>query len=472
MKEGRDKGKEGGGHEKVCPVEPFSASCFRCAMLKTNTIINARRLGHRAVSFFSKVERAPPDPILSLTTAYHEDPKPQEYKINLGVGAYRDGEGKPWVLESVRKAERLVLENPQTNHEYIPILGTDRFVGLVQKFLFQQEGMQHSQKLLVDEDRIVTGQGISGTGSLKVVAEFLAKKLGSRSVGQVAIPSPSWANHASIFAGSGLRVGTYRYYDSQKQGLDLVGLLEDLAALQPGDAVLLHVCCHNPTGVDPTGEEWDKILQVVEERQLLPIFDMAYQGFSKGVVEDLAVVEKVCKLIDSNAKIENAMLSQSFAKNLGLYGERVGSFSLITADREEKSKVQSQLKQIVRSMYSSPPCHGSKIVEQVLGDEQLYSQWCGEVTVMRDRLKKMRLLLFEELKRLNCHGPGTTGPTGWEHLVQQHGMFCFTGLTPDQVAALQNQSIYLTKNGRISVAGINEANVGRLSRAIAGVFAS
>ena len=444
------------------------------AMLGRHTMA-ARRLGCRGLSFFGGVGLAPPDPILSLTTAYHADPKPEEYKINLGVGAYRDGQGRPWVLDSVRQAEQQIAADPRTNHEYVPILGTSKYISLVQRFLFQQEGMPYSAKLLVDEDRIATGQGISGTGSLKVMAELLAKKVhnGTGTAGRrVFIPNPSWANHAQIFASSGMDVGTYRYYDPQTQGLALGALLDDLAALHPGDAVLLHVCCHNPTGVDPDDAEWDQILQVVEDRKLLPIFDMAYQGFSQGIAEDLAVVEKLARRMLSTGRIENAMLSQSFAKNLGLYGERVGSFSLITASREEKAKVQSQLKQIVRSMYSSPPCHGSKIVERVLGDEQLYAQWCGEVAVMRDRLKQMRLLLFEQLRSLRCHGPGTTGPTGWEHLVQQHGMFCFTGLSPDQVNALQKQSIYMTSNGRISVAGINEANIERLSRAIAGVFAS
>lgn len=435
--------------------------------------VTASRAGQlRSVSFFGNIEMAPQDPILSQTIKFNNDPKPLDYKINLGVGAYRDNNGKPWVLPSVAKAEQLVQSDPNLNHEYIPILGTANYIKLIQNFLFNQEGKMPFAKQLLDSNRIATGQGLSGTGSLKVLGEFLSKKVGTDKIGKVLLPNPSWSNHGAIFATSGLKVDKYRYYDPASQGLDLTGMLEDLNKLNPGDAVLLHVCCHNPTGVDPNNEQWDQILEVIEDRQILPIFDMAYQGFSNGIVEDLSVIEKISKLVIENGKIENALFSQSFAKNLGLYGERVGSFSIISGNEDEKLKIESQLKLIVRSMYSSPPCYGSKIVEKVLGEEELYNQWIDEVGVMRNRLKDMRMLLFNELKELKCHGPGKTGPTGWEHLIEQHGMFCFTGITPDQVDALQKQSIYMTKNGRISVAGVNSKNVDRLARSIAGVFAA
>lgn len=417
---------------------------------------------------FSKIEMAGADPILSLTTAYVNDPKPHSYKINLGVGAYRDERGKPWVLESVKKAELLIQEDHLLNHEYIPITGTNEFVSLVQNFLFGQAAMPCSKQLLDAERRIVTGQGLSGTGSLRVLAEFLDKQV-YKGRGRIAIPNPTWANHESIFHNAGLEVSKYAYYDPTTQGLNLARMLEDLDSMQAGDCVLLHVCCHNPTGVDPSSEEWDQILALISEKNLLPLFDMAYQGFAKGIFEDLLVVEKVSRLIKSGSGLQNALFAQSFAKNMGLYGERVGSFSIITANEDEKLNVQSQLKRIVRSMYSSPPSYGSKIVEKILGNRELYLQWFNEVSLMRNRLKEMRQLLFNELAELECRGPGK-GPTGWEHLITQNGMFCFTGLTPTQVAALQKESIYMTRNGRISVAGINHGNVRRLATAIAGVM--
>jgi aspartate/tyrosine/aromatic aminotransferase len=426
-------------------------------------------LSKRYVSCLSSIKLAPTDPILGLTTAYLNDPKPHSYKINLGVGAYRDENGKPWVLESVKEAEKRIAKHPDFNHEYIPIMGTNEFVNLVQNFLFNHNSMPNSQKLLNDK-RIITGQGISGTGSLRVLGEFINKEFPGTSI---SIPNPSWANHNSIFQNSNINVKKYSYYDPLTQGLNLSKMLEDLYNLPKFDSVLLHVCCHNPTGIDPNLNQWDEILKVIEDRQLLPLFDMAYQGFSNGIEEDLKVVEKVCKLINSNnSNLDNALFAQSFAKNMGLYGERVGSFSIIGENQDEMLNVASQLKIAVRSMYSSPPAYGSKIVVEILNDPELYNKWCNEVSIMRNRLKDMRKLLFNKLKDLGCKGPNKSGETGWEHIIEQNGMFCFTGLTPDQVNALQKQSIYLTKNGRISIAGINESNVERLATAIAGVFAS
>lgn len=419
----------------------------------------------RRLSYFRNVEAAPADPILGLSVAYINDPKPKNFKINLGVGAYRDANGEPWILPSVAEAERLLQTEPCYNHEYIPITGTPDYIRLVQEFMFSNDATPNSKSLL-KENRIITGQSISGTGSLRVLGEFINTKA---NVKNIAIPNPSWANHESIFTNAGLKVSKYSYYDPNTQGLNLEALLDDLSKLKEGDSVLLHVCCHNPTGIDPSPAQWDQILQIIAERNLLPLFDMAYQGFSKGIVEDLEVVEKVSILI-KNGNLENALFAQSFAKNMGLYGQRVGSFSIITASPDEKVNVESQVKKTVRSMYSSPPSYGSKIVETIFSNKTLYSQWIEEVGVMRDRLKDMRHVLFDELKGLNCQGPSKSGPTGWEHIVEQNGMFCFTGLTPAQVAKLQEQSIYLTKNGRISIAGINENNVGRLAQEIAKVM--
>lgn len=418
----------------------------------------------RSISVFKTLKPAPADPILSLTTSFLNDPAPHSHKINLGVGAYRTDAGKPWVLPSVQEAERRIIEDSSLNHEYIPILGTPKFVQLVQGFLFDNSAHGNTSKLL-SQGRIVTGQGISGTGSLRVLGEFV---LNGTSTKKISIPNPSWANHEAIFHNAGLEVVKYSYYDRETQGLHLGKLLEDLRALSPGDAVLLHVCCHNPTGIDPTAEEWEQILAIVEERQLLPLFDMAYQGFSTGLVEDLSVLDKVSQMVD-NGKIGNMLLAQSFAKNMGLYGERVGSFSVVTASDSESRTVASQLKRTVRAMYSSPPCYGSKIVEKILEDDALRSQWSEEVSIMRDRLKNMRQLLYDRLVALGCHGPGKD-TTGWGHLISQQGMFCFTGLTAEQVGRLQQASVYMTANGRMSVAGITPANVGRLAEEIASVM--
>lgn len=442
---------------------------YRLNKISNHSISFFSKRSNRSISFFSKIPLAPSDPILSLTTEYLNDPKPHDYKINLGVGAYRDDRGKPWVLDSVRLAEIEIAKDLNLNHEYIPILGTHNFVTLVQKFLFQQKGMDFANKLLVDEKRIITSQGISGTGSLRVIGEFLNTFVLNNKKNKIAIPNPSWANHKSIFINSGIEVCNYRYYNPINQGLDLNGMLEDLNNLNEGDCVLLHVCCHNPTGIDPNNEEWDLILKLIESKNLLPIFDMAYQGFSKGIVEDIEIIEKLSKLIIKNNKINNAILAQSFAKNMGLYGERVGSISIITKDQNESLNVSSQLKRVIRSMYSSPPCYGSKIVEKILSNENLYNKWCIEVGIMRNRLKDMRHTLFNQLIDDNCHGPGN-GKTGWEHLLNQNGMFCFTGLTNDQVLKLKEKSIYMTGNGRISIAGINNSNVKRLSNEISKVI--
>lgn len=429
-----------------------------------------QHFGKRYISIFNKIHLAPDDPILSQTIAFNKDPNPIDYKINLGVGAYRDNNGNPVILNCVKRAENLIINNKDSNHEYLPILGSKKFIELVQKFLFKH---QYSKKLL-DNNRIITGQGLSGTGSLRIIGELI--KL-TNNIDKIYIPNPSWSNHESIFKKCGLKTGKYRYYDFKNHKLDLKGMLDDLNKLNSNDAVLIHVCCHNPTGVDPTNEQWDEILELINNRNLLPIFDMAYQGFNNGIDEDLNLIEKMSKLmVTKNKNIKNFMLAQSFAKNLGLYGERIGSFSIITANKEERIKVESQVKILVRSMYSSPPKYGSKIVEEILSNKELYNEWINEVSLMRNRLKDMRLLLYDELKNLNCYGPGLNNNnsdndlTGWEHLIEQHGMFCFTGLTPEQVDALERKSIYLTRNGRISIAGINTHNVSRLSRCIADLY--
>lgn len=436
--------------------------------LNRNIWISAKR----HVSIFAKTPMAPPDPILSLTTEFQVDKHP--HKINLGVGAYRDGHGKPWILPSVRSAIELLHEEVLAtadgskegiNFEYVPILGTNSYRSTVKNFLFCQKGMDSSSKL-VNDGRVLTMQGLSGTGSLRVIGEFLSNFHPNASQLTIATPRPTWGNHVKILekSGKGINVSGYTYYDPKTKGLNLKGMLEDLNKLNEGDAVLLHVCCHNPTGVDPTIDEWNKIVQVITQKKLIPILDMAYQGFGNGIVEDLKVIELFSKQV-TNGEISNFFLSQSWAKNMGLYGERVGSFSVICGDKIEAEKIESQFKLIARPMYSSPPGNGARVVELILNTPELYEQWGKDVDVMALRLKDMRALLFDKLNSENVRGPGN-GATGWEHLIEQNGMFCFTGLNETQVDKLLEKSIYLTKNGRISMAGVNKYNVEYLVQCI------
>ncbi|KAG7716236.1 hypothetical protein KL933_003828 [Ogataea haglerorum] len=406
----------------------------------------------RQESAWASVQAAPADKILGLTVLYNNDTNPS--KINLGVGAYRDNDGKPWILPSVKAAEQ-VLAQTETNKEYVPIVGSPKFNELIKKMLYSHD---EAGKKLLEDGRVLTAQGISGTGSLRVLGEFVRTFYPKSK--KVLVPNPTWANHVAILEKAGLTTGKYSYYDYKTNALDEAGLLNDLASAEPGTVVLLHACCHNPTGVDPELEQWDKILDVVSQKQLLPILDMAYQGFRSGSpIDDLAILFKFNKAV-VDGKISNFLLSQSFAKNMGLYGERVGSLSLITAGPEETARVKSQLEKVIRPLYSSPPSHGSKLVEIILSDDAIYQQWLKDVRMMSDRLVEMRKLLHDKLKNTYKN------PLNWDHLLNQKGMFCYTGLKEDQVKRLIEKSVYLTSDGRISIAGIYPANVDNLAKAI------
>lgn len=423
----------------------------------------------RAISKLAQVPLAPPDPILSLTTGFRADNNPN--KINLGVGAYRDDGGAPWLLPSVKEATERVhhlLQHSQkgVNFEYIPILGTAAYRDTVRNFLFNHRTMKTSTQLS-DSGSILTMQGLSGTGSLRLVTEFLSKFYNMASVH---VPNPTWSNHIQIIKASGLGVGKYRYYDEATMGLDIDGMVADLGRIPAGDGVLLHVCCHNPTGVDPTIEQWTQIIDAVVARGLVPVLDMAYQGFGSGLEEDLQVVELFSQRVH-NGTLPGFFLSQSWAKNMGLYGERVGSFSVIGEAPEELARAESQFALLARGMYSSPPGNGARIVEAILSDGGLLSQWGEDVDLMGGRLREMRRSLFDALVEKQCRGPGR-GATGWEHLLEQRGMFCFTGLKPEQVQQLIARSVYLTGNGRISIAGVNSGNVARLAEHLKGVLSS
>ncbi|KAF8330362.1 pyridoxal phosphate-dependent transferase [Cantharellus anzutake] len=404
--------------------------------LRSRALPLARNL--RFISTWSYVPAGPPDPILGVTEAFKADKDPR--KINLGVGAYRDENGKPFVLPSVKSAEERIHAAKQ-DKEYLPITGLADFTKLASKLAYGED----SEPLR--NGFIASTQSISGTGALRVGAAFLARHYPG--VKTVYLPVPSWGNHTPLFRDSGIEVKGYRYFDKKTVGLDFAGLKEDLEAAAENSIVLLHACAHNPTGVDPTPEQWAEISQIVQKRSLFPFFDMAYQGFASGdTTRDAYALRYFVK------QGHQVALAQSFAKNMGLYGERVGLFSLTTGSQDERARVDSQIKIVVRPMYSNPPIHGARIASTILGDPQLYGQWLTEVKGMADRIISMREVLYNTL----THELKTPGE--WGHIKSQIGMFSFTGLTAPQTKALaENAHIYMTSDGRISMAGLNSSNI-------------
>lgn len=407
----------------------------------------------RAVRFesvWAGVQAGPPDPILGVTEAFKRDTDPR--KINLGVGAYRDGNGKPYVLPSVHEAEGIVFSE-KLDKEYLPITGLAQFDDLAAKLAYGEQS-----KPLV-EGRIAMTQTISGTGALRTGGEFLAHHYPGPKT--IYVPTPTWGNHIPIFKNSGLEVKHYAYYDKNTVALDFEGMLRDLRNAPENSIVLLHACAHNPTGVDPTQEQWKQIAEVVKEKNHFPFFDMAYQGFASGDADRDAFAVRY--FVEQGFEIA---LSQSFAKNMGMYGERTGLFSLVTGSPEEKSRVESQLKITVRPMISNPPLHGARIAARILSDNALKAQWLDELRGMADRIKSMRATLRSLL--VDEYG----SKRNWDHITNQIGMFAFLGISPEQVEKLSSEyHIYLTKDGRISVAGITENNVRHLAESLAKVTA-
>ncbi|KAH9946668.1 pyridoxal phosphate-dependent transferase [Amylocystis lapponica] len=397
-----------------------------------------------ALSTWSAVPAGPPDPILGVTEAFKADKDSR--KINLGVGAYRDSNGKPYVLSCVHKAEEyLTAANP--DKEYLPITGLPEFTKAAGLLAYGAESAP------LKENAVAITQSISGTGALRIGGAFLARFYPHSKT--IYLPVPSWGNHTPIFRDSGLEVKGYRYFDKKTVGLDFEGLKEDFKNMPEKSIVLLHACAHNPTGVDPTPEQWREISDIVKEKSLFPFFDMAYQGFASGsTARDAFAVRHFV------SEGHQVALSQSFAKNMGLYGERVGAFSVTTADAEERTRVESQLKIVVRPMYSNPPLHGARIASTILGRPDLYGEWEQEVKGMAERIISMRDKLYENLTSL-----GTPGE--WVHIKSQIGMFSFTGLTQPQTKALAEKAhIYMTSDGRISMAGLNGGNIDYFSESV------
>jgi aromatic-amino-acid transaminase len=396
-----------------------------------------------APSLLSAVELAPRDPILGVTEAFHADPNPR--KVNLGVGVYCDENGKVPLLECVKRAEREMIE-ASSPRSYLPIDGIAAYDREVRAMLFG------ASSDVIAAGRAVTVQALGGTGALKVGADFLRRFAPGAAVW---ISDPSWENHRALFEGAGFTVNAYPYYDSATRGLDLAGMLAALKRIDPGSVVLLHACCHNPTGVDPTPAQWKEIIEVVRARGLVPFVDLAYQGFGDGLDADGAVVRHFA------ATPGPLLVSSSFSKSFSLYGERVGALSVVTSDKDETTRVLSQLKRLIRANYSNPPTHGGQIVSTVLCSPELRALWEAELATMRDRIKLMRAMLVE---RLHERLPGAD----FRFMLTQRGMFSYTGLTKSQVQVLREQySVYAIDTGRICVAALNSRNVEDVAAAVA-----
>src|SRR5947207_5602553 len=397
-------------------------------------------------SLLAQVLMAPSDPILGITEAYAADQNPK--KVNLGVGVYYDDAGKVPLLECVRRAEseRLKAAPPRN---YLPIDGLAAYDRAVQELVFG------SEFAAVKEKRIVTVQAIGGTGGLKIGADFL-RQLTPQS--EVWISDPSWENHRQLFEAAGFTVRNYPYYDPKTHGLDFAGMKNALNALPASAIVVLHACCHNPTGVDLNAEQWSEVLVIVQRRGLVPFLDLAYQGFADGLDADAHAARLFARAMTP------VFLSSSFSKSFSLYGERVGAFSLVAASPDEAARVLSQLKRIVRTNYSNPPGHGSQLVAAVLASPALRAQWEQELGAMRDRIKRMRLDLVSNIK-------ARVPNSDFSFILQQRGMFSYSGLTKEQVQRLRKEfSIYAIETGRICVAALNSNNIDYAADAIAKVI--
>jgi aspartate aminotransferase len=390
------------------------------------------------MSFFSQIELAPPDPILGLNIAFREDPSPK--KVNLGVGAYRTDEGKPFILSAVAKAEKYLLESGKFDKEYLGIEGFTDFNKLCASLLFGEDFYTPNSK------RLVSCQALSGTGALRLGLEFIKKFFPNGTT--VYLPEPTWGNHKLMLQTVGLAGKDYRYYDRSTNSINLNGMLEDLRNAPSGSVVLLHACAHNPTGLDPTIDQWKQIAAVMKEKRHITFFDSAYQGFASGSLDkDAAAVRYFA------SEGFEMFVSQSFAKNMGLYGERAGCFHIVCHGEKEANCSMSQLKRIVRANYSNPPKHGAEIVYVVLSNPDLRAEWERELKMMSERINAMRVKLHQAL--VDRKTPGE-----WGHMLKQIGMFSFTGLSSDQVASLiKDYHIYMTSDGRISIAGLNSKNL-------------
>jgi len=395
---------------------------------------------------FERIAAAPADPILGLADLFRADDRTN--KINLGIGVYKDETGKTPVLTSVKKAEQYLLEN-ETTKNYLSIDGIADFGRCTQELLFGADSA------LISNHRARTAQTPGGTGALRVAADFIATQTSAK---RIWVSNPSWPNHKNVFAAAGLEVCEYNYYDAAQHALDFDGLLNSLSAAQAGDVVLFHGCCHNPTGIDPTAAQWAQLAELSLAKGWLPLFDFAYQGFARGLEEDAEGLRAFA------ASHQELIVCSSYSKNFGLYNERVGAFTLVAADAAIVDTAFSQVKATIRANYSNPPAHGAAVVATILGNSALRALWEQELTSMRERIQRMRQLFVNTLQEKGAKGD-------FSFIIDQNGMFSFSGLTKDQVVRLRDEfGVYAVNSGRVNVAGMTPDNMSPLCEAIVAVL--
>ncbi|MFD0965810.1 amino acid aminotransferase [Seminibacterium arietis] len=395
---------------------------------------------------FENIQAAPADPILGLGEAFKSETRAN--KINLGIGVYKDAKGNTPIMKAVKEAEKLLFTT-ETTKNYLTIDGIADFNQLTQILLFGQESE------VITKKRAKTVQSLGGTGALRIAAEFIKRQTKAQNVW---ISTPTWPNHNAIFNAVGITIREYRYYDAERKALDWDNLIEDLNNASEGDVVLLHGCCHNPTGIDLTPAQWQELAQMSAQKGWLPLFDFAYQGLANGLDEDAIGLRTFA------ANHKELLIASSYSKNFGLYKERAGAFTLVAESEAIAATALTQVKSIVRTLYSNPASHGAATVALVLSDDKLKTEWIAELTEMRERIKKMRHLFVELLKQYGAK-------QDFDFIIQQNGMFSFSGLTPEQVDRLKNEfAVYAVRSGRINVAGITEDNINYLCESIVKVL--
>ncbi|KGQ70839.1 aromatic amino acid aminotransferase [Chelonobacter oris] len=395
---------------------------------------------------FEKIQAAPADPILGLGEAFKSETR--ENKINLGIGVYKDADGQTPIVKAVKTAEKRLLET-ENSKNYLTIDGVAAYNQFTQALLFGADSE------IVTSKRAKTAQSLGGTGALRVAAEFIKRQTHAQNVW---ISSPTWPNHNAIFNAVGITIRNYRYYNEDTHALDWDNMLADLSHAGEGDVVLLHGCCHNPTGIDPTPSQWQQLADLSLQNGWLPLFDFAYQGLANGLEEDAQGLRAFA------ANHKELLVASSYSKNFGLYNERVGAFTLVAADQQTAETAFSQVKSIIRTLYSNPSSHGANAVALVLADTGLKADWIAELAGMRDRIKQMRQKFVELLKEYGAQ-------QDFSFIIEQNGMFSFSGLTPEQVDRLKDEfAIYAVRSGRINVAGITEANIRYLCESIVKVL--
>uniref|UniRef100_A0A3P9IL12 Aspartate aminotransferase n=2 Tax=Oryzias TaxID=8089 RepID=A0A3P9IL12_ORYLA len=402
------------------------------------------------MSVFGEVPQAPPVAVFKLTADFREDSHPQ--KVNLGVGAYRTDDCQPWVLPVVKKVERLIVEDGSLNHEYLPILGLPEFRSAASKVALGDDSAA------IQEGRVGAVQCLGGTGALRIGADFLRRWYNgvNNTATPVYVSAPTWENHNGVFTDAGFKdIRPYHYWDAAKRGLDLAGLLDDLEKAPEHSVFVLHACAHNPTGTDPTQEEWKTIAEIMKRRKLFAFFDSAYQGFASGDLDKDAWAIRF--FVSEGFEL---FIAQSFSKNFGLYNERVGNLTVVAKDGENLTRTLSQMEKIVRTTWSNPPSQGARVVSRTLNSPELFAEWKGNVKTMADRVLLMRSQLRSKLEALGT--PGT-----WDHITQQIGMFSFTGLNPKQVEYLiKEKHVYLMASGRINMCGLTTKNIDYIAQSI------